>query len=129
VVGLIGGFAIGRGTASKPTLAEKIADLRGSLRPAREGIQLAPTEYAQAIRGGRVVARTEYGAVQSDVGRAKDAVAGSRGDLRALDPVRAAALERAVAALSAAVDRRADPREVTALSGRADAALTAVVGR
>ena len=128
VVGLLAGFALGRTTAPEPTLADKVSDLRDALRPAEEGIELTVTEYGQAVRGGRVVAPTEYDAARADVQRAAAAVAGARADLRALDPERAARLQRAVAALSAAVDRRSDPATVRRLGGAADAALRAAVG-
>src|SRR4051812_13501358 len=128
VVGLAGGFALGRATAPKPTLAENVSDLRARLAPAREGIELSATEYGQAVRGGRVVAPTEYGAAKADLKRGADAVSASRADLRALDPTRAAALERAVAALVAAVNRRTDPASVRKLSDAAGAALQAAVG-
>ena len=129
VVGLLAGFALGRTTAPEPTLADKVSDLRDALRAAEEGIELTVTEYGQAVRGGRVVAPTEYDAARADVQRAAAAVAGARADLRALDPERAARLQRAVAALSAAVDRRSDPATVRRLGGAADAALRAAVGR
>jgi hypothetical protein len=129
VIGLGGGYALGRSTAPKPTLAENVADLRAGLGPAAEGIELTATEYGQAIRGGRVVAPTEYQAAQADVRRAADAVASVRTDLRAFDAARAAALEKAVAALAAAVNRKADPAEVRQLGDDASTALNAVLGR
>jgi len=128
VVGLIAGFALGRGTAPDPSLADQVADLRDELAPGREGLELTATEYAQAVRGGRVVAPTEYAAAKADVARVQATVAGSRADLRALNVARAAELERSVAALSSAVDRRSSPAVVQALSTRADAALTAAAG-
>jgi hypothetical protein len=129
VVGLAGGYALGRSTAPEASLAANVADLRTALGPAQEGIELAATEYRQAVRGGRVVAPTEYQAAQADVKRAADAVAGVRADVRALDPRRAATLERAVAALGAAVDGKADAARVTRLSDDASTALNAVLGR
>jgi hypothetical protein len=129
VVGLIAGFALGRTTAHDPTLAEKIADLRSQVRPAEQGFELTATEYSQAVRGGRVVAPTEYEAAQADVNRAAATVAAARADLRALDPARAAALDRAIDALRSAVQRRADPSEVQRLSDAGRAALRAAVGR
>src|SRR3954451_7968299 len=83
--GLLAGFALGRGTAPEPTLADKIADLRRQVRPAQDGIELTSTEDGQAVRGGRVVAPPEFGAAQPDVRRAAAAVAGARAGLRALD--------------------------------------------
>src|SRR5919107_2621027 len=115
VVGLGAGFALGRGTAPEETLAGRVADLQRQVRPADDGLELTATEYGQAVRGGRVVGPTEYQAAQADIRRADAAIAGARADLRALSPKRAAALERSVAAVRAAVARRADPGEVQRL--------------
>jgi len=129
VVGLVGGYAIGRATAPNPTLADKVADLRSSLGPAQEGIELSATEYPQAVRDGKIVAPTEYAAAQSDVQRARDAISGARADVQALDPARAEALDRAVSDLRAAIDAKRDPAQVKQLSAAAGAALVAVLGR
>jgi hypothetical protein len=128
VIGLAAGFALGRATAPEPTLADKVADLRAKLAPAREGIELSATEYSQAVRDGRVVAPTEYSAAKADVQRVADALASSRADLRALDATRATALEKAVADLQAAVSRRADLATVRRLAVAASAQLRAAVG-
>jgi hypothetical protein len=129
LVGLAGGYALGRATAPEPTLADKVSDLRGELGPAQEGIELSATEYPQAVRDGKVVAPTEYQAAKADVQRVADALAGARADVRALDQARAARLEQAVAALGAAVQRKADPDQVKQLSDAASTALAAVLGR
>jgi hypothetical protein len=129
VVGLVAGIALGRATAPSPTLADKLADLRSAPSPAEQGIELTATEYAQAVRGGRVVEPTEYQAARADVRRAQDAVAGSRADLHTLDAARAARLETTVAALAAGVRRRIDPAEVRRRSDASTTALRAMVGR
>jgi hypothetical protein len=129
VVGLAGGYAIGRATAPKPTLGDNVADMREKLGPASEGIELTATEYGQAIRGGRIVAPTEYKAAQADVERANEAVASVRTELREFDAARAAALEKALAALGAAVNGKEDPAHVKQLSDDASTALNAVLGR
>jgi hypothetical protein len=128
LVGLIAGFAVGRSTAPKPSLADRVADLRTSLAPAREGLELAATEYPQAVRAGRVVAPTEYAAAKSDVQRASDTIARNAADVRALNAARAAALDRAMAVLRDAVSRRADPATVRRLSDAASTALRAAGG-
>jgi hypothetical protein len=128
VIGLIGGFALGRLTAAKPTLAEKIAQTRSALRPAEQGIDLVATEYAQAVRGGRVVAPTEYGAAEADVKRVRDTLAAARADLQALNPARAAAFAAAVAALEEGVRTKLGAAEVQRRSDAARQALGAVFG-
>ena len=129
LVGLVGGYVLGRATAPDPTLAEQVADLRTTLGPAAEGVELSATEYPQAVRNGKVVAPTEYQAAKADVQRAKDAVAGARADVRALDPSRAASLDQALDALGSAIDEKADPNQVKQLSSDAANALNAVLGR
>jgi hypothetical protein len=129
IVGLVAGWALGRATAPDPTLADKVADLRSSLGPAAEGIELSATEYPQAVRNGQVVAPTEYQAAQADVQRASDAVASHRADVQALDPARAAALDKAIAALGDAIRQKTDPAQVKQLSSDAASALNAVLGR
>jgi hypothetical protein len=128
VVGLAAGFATGRASRSDPALAEQIGGLRNALAPAREGFELAAPEYAQGVRGGRVVSAPEYGGAQAAVRRAQAVIASRRDDIRALGVQRATALEAAAAALAAAMEQRRDPAEVKRLADTAGAALKATVG-
>lgn len=121
VAGLVLGFALGRSTAPDPTLAEKVAGLRTALAPAREGVELVATEYPQAVRGGQVVAKTEYAAAKADVQRARAAVDAQVADLRAVG--KAATLQHALTDLATAVDQRAEPARVRQLGDAANAAL------
>lgn len=127
VGGLAVGYVVGRSSAPNPSLADNISSLRSDLNPAQQGLELSRTEYGQAVKGGRVAEPTEYRAAKSDVQRAEDAVAGARSDLRVLDPRGAAALERAVKALSVAIDSREPAARVDKLSKQASTALQAVV--
>lgn len=127
VGGLVVGYVVGHASAPNPSLQDNLSSLRDDLDPAQLGLELSRTEYGQAIKGGRVAAPTEYKAAQSDVQRAQDAVDGSRSDLDALNPRGAAALQRAVKDLSAAVDSKQPAARVDGLSRRASDALRAVV--
>jgi hypothetical protein len=128
VAGLAVGYAIGRSGTDEPSLASQLADLRGRLAPAREGLELAPGEYAQGVRGGRIVSAAEYGGARDAVARAAKAVASNRDDLRALSAARAAAVESSIRELATAMEQRADPAQVKRLATRAGAALRAAVG-
>jgi ATP-dependent exoDNAse (exonuclease V) alpha subunit len=122
------GFAIGRSTAPDPSLAEQVSDLRSDLRPATQAFEFMPNEYRQAVSGGRVVRQAEYGGVRSSLDRAQSAIDKSRGDLRALNPEQAAAIDRNLAAVRAAVDRRADPAEVARLARAASDSVHQATG-
>jgi hypothetical protein len=122
------GYAIGRSTAPDPSLADQVSDLRSDLRPATQAFEFMPNEYSQAVRGGRVVSAAEYKGVQSSLDRARTAVDGAASDLRALDAEQAAAIERSLAALRVAVERRADPVQVEQLAGAARDSVRAAVG-
>jgi hypothetical protein len=128
VVGLIGGYAGGRASKGEPSLSDKIADLRSALDPARDGLELVQTEYAQAVQGGRVRQQTEYAAARADVARALKAVNGHHDDLAALDRSGTQALDNAFGALSRAVDQRLQAPQVARLARTAQSALDAVIG-
>jgi hypothetical protein len=128
VIGLAAGFAGGRASKSDPSLADQLAGLRDSLSPAREAFELAPGEYAQGVRGGRVVSAPEYGGAQDAVRRAQSTIAAHRDDLRALSVTRAAALDQAVSALATAMQQHRDAAEVKRLAVAASAALRAAAG-
>jgi hypothetical protein len=128
VVGLAAGFAAGRASKSDPSLSSQIAELRSSLSPARDGLELVPGEYAQGVQGGKVVSAPEYGGAQAAVRRAQDTVAANRADLRALGAAEADALEKAIAELSAAMASKQEPAEVKRLAEAATAALAAAIG-
>jgi hypothetical protein len=127
LVGLLGGFGIGRATGGddEPTISEAVATLRGDLRPALSGLGLVRIEYAQAVKDRRVAEPTEYAAAKADVARARAAVRASSDDLRALSPPQAAIAEQALAQLAAAVDAKAETAEVDRLAGQAETALRA----
>jgi hypothetical protein len=127
VAGLALGYALGRATAPDPSLSDSLGELRTRLNPAQQGLELSRTEYGQAVKGGRVVAATEYQAARADVQRARTAIGGSSADLRVLNPRAASALDRSVASLGQAIDAKQPKGRVDQLSRQASVALRVFV--
>jgi hypothetical protein len=124
VVGLGGGFGLGRATAPDPTGGDLKARLADELRPVSSGLELVPTEYGdvQAGEGGESVAVTQ------DLAAIRSGLAAARGDLQALDPAGLEALTRAVDALDQAVKNKASGADVKAKSAAAQQQLAALPG-
>jgi hypothetical protein len=130
-LGLVAGLAIGllvaRGSGEPPSLRDSQASLRERVSPATSGLELVGIEYQEAVRGGRVVAPTEYAAARADLRRARQAIDASKADLIALRPRLAARLQAQLADLELLVARRAPPAHVVALAGQARASLRSIV--
>jgi hypothetical protein len=60
------------------------------------------------VKGGRVVAPTEFAAAKADVQRARQSLAGHVADFEAVDPAAFRQASDALGALAATVARRAD---------------------
>lgn len=123
--GFLAGFLAGRAGDDRPSLPSALERLQRELRPVVEALELAPIEYRQAVRGGRIAAPTEYAAAKEDVGRARDAFAKARADLAALAPEGARRAEAELAQLAALVGRRAEAGAVTAQAGRTERTIKA----
>lgn len=85
--GLLGGFALGRGTASEPSLAEQVEAVGEEVRPALNALELVGIEYPQAVvgSGAEASAETELQGAVAQAESARDTLA-SASDLAALDP-------------------------------------------
>jgi hypothetical protein len=131
LAGGLGGYLAGSSgdDAPEPSVAAAVADLREGLRPVRSALDLVGIEYAQAVRGGRVVAATEYAAARSSVQRARIAFAAQRADVAALSPRGARAIEAGLARLERLIAARAPAERVRAAASATDAALVAVAPR
>jgi hypothetical protein len=126
VAALLLGFGAGylvRGGEESPSLRAAVSELRDSLRPVRAGLDLVTVEYPQAVRGGRVIAGTEYAAAKADVARARKGYAAVRADLAVLDRRSTREATAALDRLAALVDRRAPAPQVAAAARTAEAAL------
>jgi hypothetical protein len=129
LIGGVAGFLAGRGTAEEPSAAEVVAAARADLRPVAAGLELVPIEYEGAVRGGEVVARTEYEATQGAVARASADLAAAAEDLRAIDPAGYEAAVASIAALEQALAAVAPPPRIEALAGIASARIETLAGR
>jgi hypothetical protein len=126
LVGLAIGLLAGRGGGEPPSLRESLTSVRERLRPATSGLELVAIEYREAVRGGRVIAPTEYAAARADLRRARQAIEASKADLVALQPRLAARLEGQLTDLERLVARRAPSARVVALAGQAQDSLRAI---
>lgn len=91
-----------------PSHADRVKSAKSAASEALDGIEVLTVEYGQAVRGGRVVAPTEYGGAKGDVQRARASLTDHRADFEAVNP---AAYRRALTtldALAATVAQRAD---------------------
>ena len=96
------------GGSGPPSHPQRVASARSAAAEALDGIELLTVEYGQAVRGGRVVAATEFGAAKADVLRARQSLADHRADFEAVDPAAYRRAEQALGTLAATVGRRAD---------------------
>jgi hypothetical protein len=96
------------GSSGPPSHAQRVASARSAAAEALDGIELLTVEYGQAVRGGRVLAPTEFAAAKADVQRARQSLADHRADFEAVDPAAYRRAEQALGALAATVSRRAD---------------------
>ena len=90
-----------------PSHAERTASARSAATEALDGIEVLTIEYGQAVRGGRVVAATEFAGARADVQRIRQLLAGHRADFEAVDAAAYQDAEQALGALAATVARRA----------------------
>lgn len=120
----IAGFAIGRSSAPDPSARDVVERIGQDLRPVGDGLGLIPGEYAQAYRGeGR-----ESTGVTGALDRIEAEFRSARADLRVLAPQATQRLEQGIAALRAAVKRRAAPAEVRTLAEEAARQLKTLPG-
>ena len=119
---------IGRASENEPSLAQQLAELQERLRPALNALELVTIEYPQAVRNGRVVAETEYGAAASQAEIAAETVSDARDELEAMSPAETARLERALEDVQELIADRAEPAEVERAAASAERALGAAAG-
>jgi hypothetical protein len=128
LAGGVGGFALGRGTADEPSLAEQAGEAREGLRPATGALELVTIEYPEAVQGRRVVAETEYSAARAQAQTAADVLAAAREELEALDPAGLGEAEAAVAEVVELVEAQAPAGRVVAAARDASAAVERLAG-
>jgi len=112
LVGVLAGFALGRATASSPSLADQVGEMQDGARTVVAGFELVRTHYPRDREAGRGQAT-----------RAAEAFADVRGDLAALDAVAARRAADAVGDAVNATERDASPGVVDGAARRAIAAV------
>lgn len=112
VLGLVGGFALGRASKGEPSLAEKVSDFRDDAQNVADALEVLAVEYPQAVRNGRVAAQTEYAGAKKDVDRAQTAFEHIQDDLHAIFPQRVALAAGQLHELEKLVNQAAPPEQV-----------------
>jgi hypothetical protein len=96
------------GSGGPPTQAERASAASSAATEALDGLELLGIEYGQAVKGGQVVAATEYNAAQADVRRAAGALSSHAEDFQAVDPAAFRKAQSALADVASTVARRAE---------------------
>jgi hypothetical protein len=112
VLGLVGGFVLGRASKGEPSLAEKVSDFRDDAQQVADALEVLTVEYPQAVRSGHVAAQTEYTGAKKDVDRAQRAFEHIEGDLHAIFPQRVALAAGQLHELEKLVNQAAPPEQV-----------------
>lgn len=128
LTGGVAGFAIGRGTAGEPSLFELIEDAREGLRPALNALELVTIEYPESVRGGEVVARTEYEAALSQAQAATRFLSAGRADLEPLDRAGFREAASRAAYVSKLIEQRAGPAKVKSAAAAASLSIKFLMG-
>jgi hypothetical protein len=125
VLGGLAGFLIGSDGEEEANLGEALEEVQGEVRPALGELELVEIEYGEGVRGGQVVAETEYRASLDHAERARAAVDANAGDLRLLSPGDLGAAESALNELVRLAEGRAETARVSAAVAASDAAIRA----
>jgi hypothetical protein len=96
------------GGGGPPSHADRVKAAQAAASEALDGVEIVTVEYPQAVRGGRVVAGTEFAGAKADVQRARQQLEQHRADFEAVDPAAYRRADDALGALAATVARRAD---------------------
>jgi hypothetical protein len=121
LLGAVAGFLLGRASVEESSAGEAVADVRAELTPVAAGLELVPIEYEGAVRGGEVVAGTEYEATHGAAARAAADLEAVAEDMRVIDPDGYEAATAAIDDLEAAIDALAPQARIEALASRASA--------
>ncbi|MGH2956371.1 MAG: hypothetical protein ACRDL6_05180 [Solirubrobacterales bacterium] len=124
LIGVLAGYLLGSaGGDEEASLEDAVEQLQEDVTPALSELELVTIEYSEAVRGGEVVAETEYAASVDHVERARSTFEDASAELRTLSPDQLASAEQALAELATLVEQRAPAGEVKATAGQADAAI------
>jgi hypothetical protein len=96
------------GGGGPPSHADRVKAAQAAASEALDGVEIVTVEYPQAVRGGRVVAATEFAGAKADVQRARQQLERHRADFEAVDLAAYRRAEDALGTLAATVARRAD---------------------
>jgi hypothetical protein len=117
------------GDSGPPTAQERAASARAAATEAADRLDVLRIEYGQAVKGGRVVAATEYTASGEHVARLDEELHGHAADLDRVDAAARRRLAAALAAIRAGIRARVEPAELDRRIDGARAQLAAFGAR
>jgi hypothetical protein len=113
------------GDSGPPTEQERAASARSAATEAADRLDVLRIEYGQAVKGGRVVAPTEYTASGEHVARLDEELHGHAADLDAVDPAARRQVAATLAAIRAGIRAHVEPARLDRLIDRAGRQLAA----
>jgi hypothetical protein len=122
-VGGVVGYLIGTNGKSSPTLADGLANVQKTVRPAVDGIELIAVEYPIGVKDGKVAVPAQFEGAKDQLAKVRDAFGKAQPDLTLLDAAATAKAARDLDQLETKLEALAPTADVTALVTQIEAEL------
>jgi hypothetical protein len=126
-VGGVVGYLIGTNGQSSPTLADGLANVQTTVRPAVDGIELIAVEYPIGVKDGKVAVPAQFAGAKDQLAKVRDAFGKAQPDLTLLDAAATAKAASDLDQLQTKLEALAPTADVTALVTQIEAELRQLV--